>query len=76
MRGTPRALRLCLLCEGGEVEDLPYFQLHCPWYSAVWAQFGGVVDGIVDAAYLLNRQAAMAHGVVSTLQVTMVAMQT
>jgi hypothetical protein len=74
---NPRALRLCQLCDSGEVEDLPHFLLRCPRYLAVRIQFGGLFDDVVDTAVFFNGQdqAIVVHAVVSMLQFTKVALQ-
>jgi len=74
--GIPRALRLCELCEGGEVEDLPHSLLRCPRYVAIRAQFGGLFDGVVDTADFFNGQdqVAVAHAIVFMLQFRVVAL--
>jgi len=82
IRGIPRALRCCKLCEGVEVEDLLHFLLRCSRYSVVRAQFDDLFDGVVHSwlfmADFLNvpDQAAVAHAVVSMLQFRMVALKT
>jgi len=49
-RGIPRAFRLCELCQGGEMEDLPHLLLRGPRPFAVRAQFGDLFDEVVDTA--------------------------
>jgi len=73
---APRALHLCLLCEGGEEEGFPHFLLLCSRYSAVRPQFGGLLDGVVDTAAFINGQdqAAVAHAFVSMLLLRVVAL--
>ena len=77
MQGVPRALRLCQLCDSGEVEDLPHFLLRCPRYLAIRAQFGGLFDNVVDTVVFCNGQdhAMVAHAVVAMLQFRKVALQ-
>jgi hypothetical protein len=77
MQNVPRALRLCQLCDSGEVEDLPHFLLHCSRYSAIRAQFTEVFGGISDTAAFFNGsdQVVVAHAVVSMLQYRTVALQ-
>ena len=77
MQDVLRALRLCQLCDSGEVEDLPHFLLRCSRYSAIRVQFSDLFTGVLDtvAFFTGEDQVAVAHAVVSMLQFRTVALQ-